>query len=509
MARKPINYWEKRQTELMLNIEKQTNGTIQNLITAYNDAKNEIQKEITKIFNKYATDGKLTFKEAQQLLNAKESKQFYNNLLKKINTINDVEIKRKLLAKYNAPAYSYRIARYQALQDNIDIELSKLVEKENVITKKHYVKTIKEGYYNTIFNIQKGINIGFNFSQIDNRTINLILNENWYNTENFSIRIWKNSGKLGDYLKKHMLPNAISGKSVQRMSQELDNIMNMGLYNATRLIRTETNHFANEAEMLSYEECGIEKYRFIATLDNVTCEHCAELDNKVFKVKERQASKNYPPIHANDRCTTIAEFDDKIEDLQRRAIDKNGKSILVPKDMNYQEWKNKYINNELEFEDVTNTISTKNKKEYKVEEQKYFIDEDGNRYNVDGINVKIKANEKERAVADLMGETYGGQVKLVPVVLNPKGIKTPDYIINGEKFDLKEIFGNGKNTLDTAISKKKEQSTNFIFDISNTEMQTIKAINQIQDIYKSNNRTWVRQIILIKDKKVLKIYKRK
>lgn len=108
-----------------------------------------------------------------------------------------------------------------------------------------------------------------------------------------------------------------------------------------------------------------------------------------------------------------------------------------------------------------------------------------------------------------MGEIYGGQVILVPVVLNPKGIKTPDYIINGEKFDLKEIFGNGKNTLDTAISKKKEQSTNFIFDISNTEMQTIKAINQIQGIYKSNNRTWVNKIILIKDNKVLKIYKRK
>lgn len=346
MARKPINYWEKRQTELMLNIEKQTNGTIQNLITAYNDAKNDIQKEIVKIFNKYATDGKLTFKEAQQLLNTKESKQFYNNLLKKINTINDVEIKRKLLAKYNAPAYSYRIARYQALQDNIDIELSKLVEKENVITKKHYVKTIREGYYNTIFNIQKGINIGFNFSQIDNRTINLILNENWYNTENFSIRIWKNSGKLGDYLKKHMLPNAISEKSVQRMSQELDNIMNMGLYNATRLVRTETNHFANEAEMLSYEECGIEKYRFIATLDNVTCEHCSELDNRVFNVKDRQANKNYPPIHANDRCTTIAEFDDDvIKGLTRKARDENENPILVSQDTSYQEWYNKYVTN--------------------------------------------------------------------------------------------------------------------------------------------------------------------
>lgn len=291
MARKPKDYWEKRQTRLMQEIERNSDGAIQRLVTAYNDAKDNIQKEIRKIFNKYSIDGKLTFKEAEKLLNTRETKKFYDNLLEQIKSINDKDKKRELLAKYNAPAYSYRIARYQALQDNIDIELEKLIDKENIITKKHYVDTIQEGYYHTIYNMQKGTNIGFSFSQIDNRTINLMLNENWYNTENFSTRIWKNNSKLGDYLKKQMLPDTISGKSLQRMSQELEQNMNVGLYNATRLIRTETNHFANEAEMLSYEECDIEKYKFIATLDKLTCKHCAELDNKVFNVKDRKERK--------------------------------------------------------------------------------------------------------------------------------------------------------------------------------------------------------------------------
>ncbi len=48
-------------------------------------------------------------------------------------------------------------------------------------------------------------------------------------------------------------------------------------------------------------------------------------------------------IHG-DRCTTVAEFDDEaIEGLQRRARDENGKSILVPQDMSYKEWYNKYV----------------------------------------------------------------------------------------------------------------------------------------------------------------------
>lgn len=289
MARKPINYWERRSTDLMKRIEHGTENTINSLIQAYEQATKNINKEINNIFKNYAKDSGLDKKTLTQLLNKKETEQYYKNLLEVINNnITNESIKKKLLAKYNAPAYSYRIARYQALQDNIDIELAKLIDKENIIIAKHYVNTIKEGYYHTIFNIQQSTNIGFSFAQIDNKTINLMLNQNWYNTENFSIRIWKNSSKLGDYLKKQMLPNIISGKSIQKMSQELEQSMNIGMYNATRLIRTEVNHFANESEMLAYEELDIEKYRFIATLDKVTCEHCAELDNKVFNVKDRK-----------------------------------------------------------------------------------------------------------------------------------------------------------------------------------------------------------------------------
>lgn len=171
----------------------------------------------------------------------------------------------------------------------------------------------------------------------------------------------------------------------------------------------------------------------------------------------------------------------------------------------------KYSNNDIktQYEDITDNILSKGNQNFKVEEQQYFVSEDGKKYSIDNKNVKIKANKKERQVAELLGKTYGGQVYLVPVVLNPKEIKTPDYIINGNKFDLKEIFGNGKNTLDTAISKKKKQATNFIFDISKTEMKTNQAIIQIERIYTSKNRTWVDNIVLIKDNKILKIFKRK
>lgn len=288
MARKPVGYWEKRSTELMKRLEKGTQDTINSLIQAYEQATKNINKEIENIFKNYEKNSGLEKETLIQMLNKKETDVHYKNLLRVINNITDKRIKKKLLAKYNAQAYSYRISRYQALQDNIDIELKKLANIEQDITKMRYIDTIKEGYYHNIYDIQKGTGLGFSFAQIDNRAINLMLNENWTNNANFSKRIWNNSEKLCNYLKTQLTADTITGKSIQKISKELSEYMNVGLYNATRLVRTEVNHFSNEAEMLAYEELGIEKYRFIATLDNTTCDHCAKLDNKVFNVKDKK-----------------------------------------------------------------------------------------------------------------------------------------------------------------------------------------------------------------------------
>lgn len=173
--------------------------------------------------------------------------------------------------------------------------------------------------------------------------------------------------------------------------------------------------------------------------------------------------------------------------------------VIINKNNNRLDYKLNYI-------DITNQYI--NKKKYQLKKQKYFINDDGTKYNVDGKHVILKTSEKEKEIANILGEIFGGEINLVPVVLQPKGIQTPDYIINENKFDLKQILGNGKNTLDTAISKKKKQSNNFVFDITKTEMNIEQVLLQIDKIYNAQNRTWVNTIILIKDKEIIKILKK-
>lgn len=421
MARKSKGYWEKRSTELMLRLEKGTENTIDSLIQVYEQATKNINKEIKNIFKNYAKDNVLKKETLLQLLSKKETDTHYKNLLKVIeNNITDDNIKKKLLAQYNAPAYSYRISRYQALQDNINVELKKLADIEQQITEVRYIDTIKEGYYHNIYDIQKGIGLGFSFAQIDTKIINMMLAENWIDKSNFSQRIWKNSEKLGNYLKINLTADTMSGKSIQKIASELSNYMNVGLYNATTLVRTEVNHFANESEMLSYEECGIEKYRFIATLDKITCEHCAELDNKVFNLKDKKAGKNYPPIHPNDRCTTVAEFDDNvIEGLTRRARDENGNPILVPQNMDYQEWSMQYAPEQYKKYYINPTLpKTKEVKDSILDKQLGFYNETNNLKFIPKSsiisNVHIIAGNGTQTVfrsANKYANTYGGNAQ--------------------------------------------------------------------------------------------------
>lgn len=158
------------------------------------------------------------------------------------------------------------------------------------------------------------------------------------------------------------------------------------------------------------------------------------------------------------------------------------------------------------YKDITSLYSNTNK--YRVQKQQYYIDDNGVKYKVDGKYVKLEPSQRETEVARLLGKTYGGNIKIIPKVSEPVSVKTPDYIINGQKFDLKEIEGNSRNTLDGAIKRQKRQANNFIFDITKTEMRENEAIQQIQKIYQSKHREWINTIVLVEGNKVLKIFKR-
>lgn len=160
----------------------------------------------------------------------------------------------------------------------------------------------------------------------------------------------------------------------------------------------------------------------------------------------------------------------------------------------------------MKYKDITNEYTTKEK--YQIRKQKYYISENGAVYNVDGRHVILKPTQREIEVASLMGKVLGGIVNIIPRINEPEGIKTPDYIINNKKFDLKEIRGNGKYVIEGNLRKKERQSNNFIVDISNSKLNLEEIEKQIESIYISKRYLWIDKIFIIKYNKVIRAYKR-
>lgn len=88
------------------------------------------------------------------------------------------------------------------------------------------------------------------------------------------------------------------------------------------------------------------------------------------------------------------------------------------------------------------------------------------------------------------------------------GIQTPDYLMDGVKFDLKSPTGRGKNLLSGMLAKKKKQSPNFIFDITGCPLSEEVIESQINGLYASQHTRFVEKIVVIKNETIFKVYDR-
>ena len=237
------------------------------------------------------------------------------------------------MRKIHAQAYGARISRLEAVKLNVYAYFKEKALTEIEKTKTLYNTVIEESYYRTVHDVAKGCNVGINFSLIPERAVNEMLESKWHG-EQFSDRVWNNTAKVAEQSQKIITEGLMSHAGYTQMAARLAEIMETSKYNAQRLVNTQVSYFMNMAELRAYEELGIEQYKYLATLDERTCESCSPLDNKIFKVSEAVGGVNYPPMHPHCRCTTTMPTDY----ARRWARDPlTGKGYKI-KGMNYNEW---------------------------------------------------------------------------------------------------------------------------------------------------------------------------
>lgn len=323
---KTSTYWDKRAIKRLTGAEKTSEQYIKQVQKMYDRAYRNLNNEIETIYKNYSNDTGIDIDTLKQLLTKKETSKVFK------------ELKARGYDKYIKNNYKSRITRLEQLKAQVYMRAKDVYTEEELINHNCYSEVYKNSYYRTIYDTQMGTGLDFGFSTIDNNVIESLLNERW-SGKNYSQRIWGNTDILAESVSEVIGAGLISGQSLSKTTRQIRERFNVSKYYAERLVRTETNHFNNEADAMAYEEMGVKEYVFVAVLDSRTSPMCQDHDNKVYKYKNRQVGVNYPPLHPNCRSTTRGYLGEEAEKhLQRKARDpKTGKNELIG-NMSYKEW---------------------------------------------------------------------------------------------------------------------------------------------------------------------------
>ncbi|MDE7431396.1 MAG: minor capsid protein [Lachnospiraceae bacterium] len=305
----------------------------------YLNASKYVEERLKNIFNKVKSNVKISDSYILSIIKSADTGRL-EELIRLAQARGSTE-----LAEYlEKPEIKRQFKKLSELQEQIKQVTEGLCNAERKETGRALKDIAESSYNHSMFDIQKQTGLGFSFQSFDQKLYDNIIRSEW-SGRNYSKRIWNRTQELADTLKSEMLQGFMCGKTYKEMAKVVQDKFSSSAINARRLVRTEGNYVANEFEMQSYKECGIEKYIFVATLDLRTSEKCADLDGKVFNVKDAVPGKNMPPLHPWCRSTTIAYVgEEALARMKRRARNpKTGKNEVVPANMTYDEWYKKYV----------------------------------------------------------------------------------------------------------------------------------------------------------------------
>ncbi|MDO4275886.1 MAG: minor capsid protein [Eubacteriales bacterium] len=340
-------YWQNRAAWNMYEQMQRAEETVDVISRIYNKASAWLCIEAEGIFKKYMTKHKLSENDARRLLDTLQNRTSLDELLLALKNGDSDKTKSQLLAELEGPAYQSRLERLSQIQNQLDLIMHDVYQQERNISTNFYTELAGDSYYRSIFEIQKRTGLGFSFNYVGKKQIDNVLNMNWSGSH-YSNRIWKNTNQLAQTLKEELLVSLITGRTERETADIIANRFSQGAMQARRLVRTEACFVSGEMNAISYKECELKKYRYLATLDLRTSEVCRSLDGKVFLLSERIIGKNYPPMHPWCRSTTISIVSaEELRKLRRRGYNpKTGRTELIPASMTYAEWYKKYIDKE-------------------------------------------------------------------------------------------------------------------------------------------------------------------
>ena len=340
-------YWRKRSLMLREDEYNMTVEFLNALDELYQAAIRDTEKELAVFYARLASNNDISITAARRYLTTAELPGFRMTLREYQSMASQMGLSEEYQRMLENASLKTRISRLEAIKLHMQQAATVLKKVELDALDYFLQKTYLHSYGNGAFTILSGVGVTFDEIGVDIDTVAKLVRKPWAaDGSNFSQRIWgEHRPQLVNSLSTTLGKMLAKGEAPDKAIELVTKKFNSSRKAAVCLVQTEVSYFAEQAKLDVYKELDVEEYEFASSLTESTCDECGDLDGKHWKITEKEPGVNFPPIHPNCTiCTTIPYVDPaELEHDTRVAKDANGKTVYIPANMKYAEWKELYL----------------------------------------------------------------------------------------------------------------------------------------------------------------------
>ncbi|MBQ6018906.1 MAG: minor capsid protein [Clostridia bacterium] len=334
-------YWRKRMDAQAGSVYKRCDQFIAELMRQYQTAVRSMEADIAKWYQRFANANGITLAEAGRLLNSDELLEFQWTVEDYIRRGEENAVSGVWMKELESASARVHISRLDSLKMSLRQHVEELIGMQLTMLPEVLHATYRESYDRTVYELSWGSRVMLSYQKPDVRRIDRVLGTPWSSDgKEFSERVWNNRAQLIGSMNTHLTQSIIRGEDPQKAINAIAKDMDVSKRRAGTLVMTESAAIATAAQRDCYKDLDVEEFEYVCTLDEVTCPVCGAMDGKHFPMSKYEIGVNVPPMHPNCRCATAPYFDDMDDwGAERAARDENGKTVSVPAEMTYEQWK--------------------------------------------------------------------------------------------------------------------------------------------------------------------------
>src|SRR5699024_2432550 len=222
-------YWKKRERKNIKNQIKDDNKLARKIRRNQLDAMEDIQEQIDAFYGRFAAKEGITMEQARERATKLDMDKYERKAKKYVKEKNFSPKANEEMRVYNM---TMKTQRLELLKANINLELVAMTDGEQAMLLEGLTKQARQEYERQAGILGESLNY-------NEKNIRSIVNSSFQNAD-WSTRLWANQYALRSELNTLLTKGVVQGKHPRELARDLRKQFDTSIYNAERLMRTET-----------------------------------------------------------------------------------------------------------------------------------------------------------------------------------------------------------------------------------------------------------------------------